>query len=63
MVLTAAPDEALPLPVLASELIAALRAELLAMLLAEAEVFPTATVPTTALVVSVPAAEPPEVLT
>ena len=36
LVLTAAPDEALPLPVLASALVAALRAELPAMLAAVA---------------------------
>ncbi len=69
LVLTAAPDDALPLPVLANALVAALRAELLAMvaavvaLLDVLAVLPpveAATVPTTALVVSVPLAVPPD---
>jgi hypothetical protein len=62
-VLTAAPDEALPLPVFASELVAALRAELAAMVEAVVVVDLVVTVPTTAFVVSVPLALPPEVLT
>jgi hypothetical protein len=87
-VLTAAPEEALLLPVLASELFAAFRAELDAMLAAvtaelvepelpapglPADDPPTvappavpvlaATVPTTALLVEVPLAAPPAVLT
>ena len=69
LVLTAAPEEALPLPVLANALVAALRDELLAMAAAAAAavlgfVFVVAAmVPTTALVVSVPLALPPVVLT
>ena len=69
LVLTAAPDDALPLPVLASALVDALRAELLAIAAAAAAavvgvvVVVAATVPTTAFVVSVPLALPPAVLT
>ena len=88
LVLTAAAEEALPLPVLANALFAALRAELEAMeaalvvllldalladelllvlavpaVVADLDVVEAVTVPTTALVVSVPEAVPPEVLT
>jgi hypothetical protein len=65
LVLTAAPDDALPLPTFASALVEALRAELDAMLAAvTVVVFDAAvTVPTTAPVVSVPEADPPVVLT
>src|ERR1700754_5292081 len=57
-VLTGAPDDALPLPVLARELLAALRAELRAMVAAKSALFDAElmTVPTTAFVVSVPLA-------
>src|ERR1700732_4430593 len=67
LVLTAAPDEAEPLPVLANALVDALRAELPAMLAAVVALLvapasfaaAAATVPTTAFVVSVPLAFPP----
>ena len=63
LVLTAAAEDALPLPVLASALVAALRAELAAIVAAvvAVPVVPAvATVPTTALVVSAPERVPPD---
>ncbi|HKD76844.1 MAG TPA: hypothetical protein VKB76_15165 [Ktedonobacterales bacterium] len=69
VVLTAAAEDALPLPVVARALFAAFRAELLAIAAAFAAavvgfaVFGVATVPTTALETCVPLAFPPDVLT
>ena len=68
LVLTAAPDEALPLPVLASALVAALRAELPAMLAAVVACGAAARpcrgpCRSPHCVVSVPLADPPAVLT
>ncbi len=69
VVLTAAADDAPPLPVVASALLDALRAELLAIAAAFASavvafaVFGVATVPTTAFETCVPLAFPPDVLT
>jgi hypothetical protein len=64
-VLTAAADDALPLPTFARALVEAFLAELAAMLAAVlvVAVVDVATVPTTALVACVPLAVPPEVLT
>jgi hypothetical protein len=65
LVLTAAPDDALPLPTFASALVEAFRAELEAIVAAVVVLafVAVATVPTTAFVVAVPEALPPDVLT
>jgi hypothetical protein len=67
LVLTAAPDEALALPVAPSELVVALRAELPAMAAAAVALLvalvDVVTVPITAFEVCEPLAAPPDVLT